>query len=192
VPVLAAVLVALVSNVDNLTVGVAFGMRGQRIAGAPNALIAAITMVGTAGAMTSGHVLATALRPSVASALGGTIILAIGVMTAATSVRTVRRPATDAPVAVARTRSRGVLSWRGAVPIGVALSLNNVGAGIGAGIAGVPPLATTLLAGAFSLAFIGGGSRFGWAIGRRFGQRTALLAGVVLVCLGAAMLAGVV
>jgi putative Mn2+ efflux pump MntP len=189
---LLAVLVALVSNVDNLAVGVAFGMRGQRVALAPNSLIVAITMAGTFGAMSSGRALATLLPPEIGSDLGGTIIAAIGVGAVTASVTALWRPARDAPARVGRMlRSPRMLSWRDAVPVGVALSLNNIGSGVGAGAAGVSPVATTLLAGVFSLAFVGGGSVFGWSIGQRVGRRAPLVAGIVLVGLGAAMLDGV-
>jgi putative Mn2+ efflux pump MntP len=189
---LSAVLVALASNVDNLAVGVAFGMRGQRIGLASNSLIAAITMVGTAGAMTSGHAFATVLPPTLASALGGTIVLAIGVVTVGASVRTLRRPMSDAPVrGTGMLRAGTVLSSRAALPIGIALSLNNIGLGVGAGIAGVSPLATTVLAGLFSLTFVDAGSRFGRSIAQRVVRRSPLLAGIVLVGLGAAMVGGV-
>lgn len=90
---LSAVLVATVSNLDNLAVGTAFGMRGTRIAVVPNVIIAAVTMAGTAGAMTSGDALSGLMPPSLASALGGLIIIAIGAGTLLASLRTVRVPA---------------------------------------------------------------------------------------------------
>jgi putative Mn2+ efflux pump MntP len=46
---LSAVLIAAVSNLDNLAAGAAFGMRDTRIGAAPNVVIAAVTMVATAG-----------------------------------------------------------------------------------------------------------------------------------------------
>lgn len=185
-----AVLIAAVSNLDNLGVGFAFGMRDTRIATAPNLVIAVLTMAGTAGAMTSGRALSHLMSPSLATDAGALIIIAIGVATVVTSLRTMRRPAAAAvarhSLSGARGKSNGV-SWREAVPIGVALSLNNVGSGVGAGIAGVSPLATTLLAGAFSLICLGGGSRVGWSAGRGvFGRWAQLVAGLVLVGIGVA------
>jgi putative Mn2+ efflux pump MntP len=45
----------------------------------------------------------------------------------------------------------------------------------------------------FSLLSVGGGSRLGWSFGRLlFADRARLVAGVLLVGLGVAMLAGVV
>ena len=182
-----AVLIAAVSNLDNLAVGVALGLRGTRIALLRNVLIAGVTMAGTAGAMTSGHALARLLRPSVAGSVGAVIIVSIGVMTVVASRSPVREPA-------ARSgripRPAGMLSWREAGLLAIALSLNNVGTGVGAGIAGIPPLLTTMLAGAFSLWCVGGGSQVGRLAGPVVGRHARLVAGVGLVCLGSAMLAG--
>ena len=83
-----------------------------------------------------------------------------------------------------------MLSWREAVLLAIALSLNNVGTGVGAGIAGIPPLMTTVLAGAFSLLCVGGGSQVDRLAGPLVGRHARLVAGLGLVCLGGAMLAG--
>jgi putative Mn2+ efflux pump MntP len=57
---------------------------------------------------------------------------------------------------------------------------------------GISALATTLLAGALSLICVGGGSRFGLSLGRLVGGGWAsLLSGLILVGVGAAILAGV-
>lgn len=187
---LAAVLVAAVSNLDNLGVGFAFGLRGRRIAIAPNVVIAALTMAGTAGAMTSGRAVSQLMSPSLATDAGSLIITAIGVATVVASLRTLRRPASagvDRRSLSGPGGASNVVSWREALPIGMALSLNNVGSGVGAGIAGVSTLSTTVLAGAFSLICLGGGSRVGWSAGRAvLGRRARLAAGLVLVAVGAA------
>jgi putative Mn2+ efflux pump MntP len=67
---LSAVLVATVSNLDNLGAGVAFGLRETRITALPNAVIAALTMTATAAAMLSGHSLSSVFSASVAAARG--------------------------------------------------------------------------------------------------------------------------
>jgi putative Mn2+ efflux pump MntP len=149
---------------------------------------ASVTMVGTAGAITSGHALARLLQPSAAGALGPVIIGSIGVMTVVASRSPVREPAAR------MCRLRGplkTLSWQEAVLLAIALSLNNVGTGVGAGIAGIPPVMTTALAGAFSIMSVGGGSRIGRVTGPLVGRHARLIAGLGLVCLGGAMLAGV-
>jgi hypothetical protein len=87
---LSAVLIAAVSNLDNLAAGAALGLRGTRITLAPNVLIAGVTMAGTAGALTSGHALARLLPPTVADSLAAVIIVSIGVMTVVASRSPVR------------------------------------------------------------------------------------------------------
>ena len=142
-------------------------MRDTRIAAGPNLLIAAVTMAATAGAMTSGHALARVLSPSLAAALGAAIICAIGVWAVLASLHDVRVSARDT-----------VITCREALALGVALALNNAAAGVGAGVAGISPLATTALAGWLSLICVGGGARVGmsllvcsWAAGGRRGSQ---------------------
>jgi putative sporulation protein YtaF len=199
---LSAALVATVSNLDNLAVGVAFGMRNKRIPARSNLLIAAVTMAGTAGTMTAGRALASLAWPSLASALGSSIISAIGVFTVVASLRAMRaatvtpaggrhdlpaqRDLLSADVGAGEVTSAGK-----ALVLGVALALNNVGAGVGAGAAGISPLATTLLAGALSLTCLGGGSRIGWCLGLPLiGRWAPLTAGLILLSVGSLGLTG--
>jgi putative Mn2+ efflux pump MntP len=79
--------IAAVSNVDNLAVGFAFGMRDMRIAMSSNLVIAAVTMAGTAAAMTSGHAISQLMSLSLAAAAGSLIIIAMGVGTVLASLR---------------------------------------------------------------------------------------------------------
>lgn len=114
-------------------------MRGRRIAAAPNLVIATVTMAGTAGAMASGRALSLLISPGVGSALGSLIIIAIGAATIVASLRTVRQPIPDPnpPAPPRACAPNQAISWREALVPGVALSLNNVGSGVGAGAAGV-------------------------------------------------------
>jgi putative Mn2+ efflux pump MntP len=189
-----AALIAMVSNLDNASVGAALGMRGRRVPIGPNALIAGITMAGTAGAMTSGRVIARLLPSGLANGLGAAIVIAIGIGTLITALGALRRSADPRtrPVRQSASGTRTAVSWGEAIALGVALSLNNIGSGIGAGIAGVSPLLTTVLAGAFSLVVVGGGSRVGRSLGRLLvSGRDSVVAGAILVALGVAMLTGV-
>jgi putative Mn2+ efflux pump MntP len=196
------VLIAVVSNLDNLAAGVAFGMRGARIAVGPNVVIAAVTMAATAAAISFGGALRGVLPQSLAAAVGASIICAIGVWTVAGSVRPLRFSAGSRERGIGRVgggryplsgelAGQQVISLREALALGVALALNNAATGVGAGVAGVSALATTLLAGALSLICVGGGSRVGQSLGRLVGDRRAsLLSGVILLGVGAAILAG--
>ena len=191
---LSAVFVAALSNLDNLAAGFALGIRDARIRVAPNTVIAAVTMAGTAVAMTSGRALSRLTPPLLAADAGSLIIIAIGAWTVVAAARALRRPAAGSVhgyAAVLGAKRGEPVSLREAFALGVALSLNNIGAGLGAGVAGVSPLATTLLAGAISLVCVGGGSGIGGSVGRVvLGRPAPLLAGVGLVGIGIAMLCG--
>jgi putative Mn2+ efflux pump MntP len=198
-----AALIALISNLDNLAVGFALGLRAMRITAMPNAVIALITMAGTGGAMFFGQGVATVVPPSLGNALGATILIGIGIWTLATAGRPLELPAVEG---IAELVGRGepsggslrsgdamrAMSWRQAVPVGFALAINNVGAGVGAGVAGVPPLVTTLLAGLLSLICVGGGSSVGSTMNALLvGRSASVFSGITLMGVGAAMLAGV-
>jgi len=186
---IAAVLVAAVSNLDNLAAAIAFGIRGTRINGTANVMIAALTMAATAGAMTSGRALASLMPSSMPSVLGSLIIIGMGAATVVDSISALRAPSRRL-LSAEHFRGRDI-SYREAFGIGIALSMNNLATGAGAGIAGIPPFATTLLAGAFSLLCLGGGSRLGRSLFRHVPrERAALIAGLVLVALGAVTLSG--
>jgi putative Mn2+ efflux pump MntP len=130
------------------------------------------------------------------------IIGAIGVFTIVASLRAMR-PATITPAGgrhdlpAKRDLLSGdvgvgeVTSAGRALVLGVALALNNVGAGVGAGAAGISPLATTLLAGALSLICLGGGSRIGRCLGLPLvGRWAPLTAGLMLLSVGSLGLTG--
>jgi putative Mn2+ efflux pump MntP len=191
VPWLAALLIGVVSNLDNLGVGVALGIRGTRIDAMANLTVAGITMAATAAAVMFGHVLARLVPSAVTDWLGPVIIIAIGITTALTSARSPRLPGCARAWRHPRS-TEGVITWREAFVLGVALSVNNLGTGVGAGVSGIPVLATTASAGLISLVCVGGGSHFGRTLGRLVLERHApLIAGMLLLAVGVGMLSGV-
>jgi putative sporulation protein YtaF len=193
--VLAALLIGVVSNLDNLGVGVSFGIRGTRIDAMANLIVAGITMAVTAASLTCGHVLSKILPSAVTGWLGPLIIIAIGFGTALPSARTSRRSAPSQVPSGASGRPRDVddiISWREAIVLGIALAVNNLGTGVGAGVSGIPASPTIVSAGLLSLAALGGGARFGRRFGRLvLGRYAPLIAGMLLLAVGTAMLPNV-
>jgi putative Mn2+ efflux pump MntP len=176
-----ALLIGAVSNVDNLGVGVALGVRGRRLGAIANLIVAGITMAATAASVTCGHLLSKIIPSAVTGWLGPLIIIAIGIATACTCAQT--RPPPDFDRVVSR---------REAITFGVALSVNNLGTGVGAGVLGIHAFAATVSAGLLSFVCVGGGCHFGRVLGRLVLRRYApLVAGMLLLAVGAAMLPGV-
>lgn len=187
-----AILVAAVSNLDNLAAGVAFGIRGTRIGASANLIIAFVTMAATAVAMTSGRLVAELIPSSVAETLGSLIIIGIGLATIVSAAPAMRAAGRPLPWGEHVRDDAATVSIREALALGVALSMNNLASGAGAGAAGIPPLATTLLAGALSLLSVGAGSWLGGSTLRSaMGRRAPLVAGLVLLAVGGATLSGV-
>lgn len=103
--------------------------------------------------------------------------------------RTQDAPTRDAPTQRGAGEGEGV-GVREAFVLGVALSVNNVGTGIGAGAAGLPPLTTTVVTGLLSLVAVGAFSEIAGVAGARWlGRSASLVGGVLLVAV--AVLLGV-
>ena len=170
-------------------------MRDTPVSALANLIIAAVTMTATAIAVTFGRALTRLIAPSIGSALGSAIIIAVGTWTVVTWIRTIRRPARSTfPARVPPTKvlPRNTIPPRQALALGVALSMNNLGAGVGAGVVDCPALPMTVLAGTLSLLAVGGGSRIGFSVGRSLlGRGAPLIAGLVLLAVGCATLPGV-
>jgi putative Mn2+ efflux pump MntP len=87
---LAAVLIAITSNLDNLTIGIALGLRPLRVTVVTNVAIAVLTMIGTAAAMSLGSTLGHALPPARAGLLGGLALIGIGAWMTLTGIAGLR------------------------------------------------------------------------------------------------------
>jgi putative sporulation protein YtaF len=94
-----------------------------------------------------------------------------------------------APQAADTDRS-GTISASEAVPLGVALSLDALGAGFGAAMVGFPALPASLLIAAASGAFLLAGLKFGRTFASRFAgaKAVSVLPGLILIATGIARL----
>ncbi|MHB1781653.1 MAG: manganese efflux pump [Acidimicrobiales bacterium] len=191
IPVLA---IGVTSNLDNLGVGVSLGFRSGRVPYLANVIIALITMIGTAAAMVLGRELGRELSPSMGRLFGAGVVLVVGIWSIAAALSANK----DGPGDEERSPDHAVdqimvdepsVSVREALVLGVALSVNNVGTGIGAGAAGLPPVATTIVAGLFSLVAIGPCSQIADLAGTRWLGRSASLVGGGLLVVVAVLLA---
>jgi putative sporulation protein YtaF len=155
---IAAVTIAVVSNLDNLTVGIALGIRPLRVDAIANLIIATVTMIGTAVAMTLGHALSDHLPAPTTHLLGGLTLIAIGAWMTATGAHALRRPTANAspqakgdpltllhkPLRATEGNHSGTLSDREALVLGAALAINKFASGVPAGARnrGTPPART--------------------------------------------------
>ncbi|MCD9025893.1 manganese efflux pump [Cohnella silvisoli] len=192
---ISVLLIALVSNLDNLAIGISLGIRSTKIPVLSNGIIAGITMAGTYLSMNAGVFITGYISSRTTNLLGSAIIVLIGVWSIVNSLRlrTARSADSDdyehgygnRSSANADVFHKHVISIKESAGLSIALALNNLATGIGAGATGISPIWTTISVGVFSLLFIGFGSRFGFTLARSWlGSYSKIAAGILLILIG--------
>lgn len=173
---LSALLFAVSGNMDNLVVGLSYGIRGIRLGWAAQLLVGIITSSGTAAAMALGKSLLLVLPERTAGSLGGGMILAIGLWGLLRGWLE-RGEEEHAP--------EKALSWKEAAVLGISLSINNVGLGVGASITGLPLGITVLCSFVLGWLLMFTGNRLGTSRLRgAVGRAAEPLANLLMVLLG--------
>jgi putative sporulation protein YtaF len=187
--------IAFTNNIDNLGARIAYSVKGVKVRAAINLWISLITFVissaaaflgaaarGSSGA-TFGPVIAMMLLTGlglfmIAEALGG--------------VPTGERPsaansANDSPAALDLRTPLAVpdIRFKEGTVLGVALSINNIGGGLSAGMIGLNPfLLGFLSAGVSFIAFLVGNYTAEWFIRRGVTRNAAILGGALMIAMG--------
>ena len=180
---LSIVLFALSSNLDSFVVGMSYGVKQVRIGLRPNLLIGGITFIGTALSMVCGKGLLRLIPVRAASILGSAVIILIGVYCLGSYLlRVVFHPAREERGAAAGIK---LLSNRAAAILGIGLTVNNMGLGIGASIAGLSVFTTSLCSLLSSLLFLWSGNRLGHRLFTGgIGRYAEPAASVIIIVLG--------
>ncbi|UUZ87060.1 manganese efflux pump [Paenibacillus sp. P26] len=78
-----------------------------------------------------------------------------------------------------------ILSWRESISLGLALAMNCIASGFGAGISGVSPVWTSVSVGVFSLITIELGIRIGYRLADTWiGRYANAIGGILLIGIG--------
>jgi putative sporulation protein YtaF len=203
-------LLAISCNLDNVGVGIAYGARGVGIPLASNLLIALITAGGTGLCIIFGHRIFQVLPPEVGVILGAVLLIGMGVWVIRQEIgggASQDREATfaDAPQAVAQESlvrrmvlilknpfladqdASGHIDPRESFLLSLALMLNNIPNGVGAGLLGLSALFTTLMVGLLSILTFWLGIGLGRSLGIRWlGRNAGTLSGLLLIGIGVA------
>lgn len=196
---LSSLLLACSTNVDNLAVGIAYGVKKLRISLLANLLIALVSAGGTTISMSVGEVVSRFIPGVIANALGSGSLIIIGVWGIWETLKTQRKlnrnkdkssddlsytTYLDDPLRVDVDKSRSV-ELREAGALALALTINNLAGGIGAGISGLNIVLTTALTFGASLLAIRGGYFLGKTFTLRFtGNWSGIVSGVLIIALG--------
>lgn len=154
---IACSLFALATNLDNLTIGIAYGIRRITIHFSANLAIALLSGISTYLSMHLGGVASQVLPLPLAHYLGNAILIYLGTAALLSLWQQNNEHHQRDDSAALPTNGLIPLTIREAIALGLALTLTNVGTGIAAGLAGLNILGATLFSFFSSLLFIGGG-----------------------------------
>ena len=177
---LSSLLFAASASADSLAAGLSYGIRKARIPWHANLIIALISAAGTALSMGFGRTACLFLPGELTGMLGGLLIALMGAGSLLRFLlRRQREPAPPPEDALPR------LSLGSTLLLGLALTLNNAGLGIGASITGLPVFLTALCTFFASLLFLPLGNRLGCSrLSGLVGQAAEPLADLMMVALG--------
>jgi putative sporulation protein YtaF len=195
---------ALTVSLDSLMAGVAYGARNIRLPLAAIAIVSLLSALTMYTSMTIGTMVGVALPSRVARMVGAVVLIALGLYAICRQLMPVGSTApTQHSLPRRRVRAFGeVLSvWRDplvadrdgsggispyeAVVLGMALALDAFGAGLGAALQGLPPIATASTTGMFNLLLLPLGLCYGrFYAGTLPARVTPYLSGTLLIILG--------
>ncbi|WP_158291405.1 sporulation membrane protein YtaF [Desulfosporosinus sp. Sb-LF] len=202
--IVSALFLGLAANLDNLGVGISYGVKKIRVPFLSNFFIALLSGVVVAISVLTGHLLSRYI--AVAGEIGALIIVAIGFWVIAHKTSTSDCLPAAIPVmktysvpikalncvvqitkepSVADFDANGFISTKEAMVLGLTLSFNCIATGVGAGLTGMDPLSSGISVFIFSMISISVGYLIGWKTASdRFEQFAQVISGVVLIIIG--------
>ena len=184
-------LFALAANTDNLTVGIAYGLKRRPIRWQQNVLIAVVTTLITLAALAAGRAVRDALPPRLPDLLGGMLLVLLAVASVAAEhigkIVPFARP-------LERFASRATVGPGESLLLAASLSLNNIALAVAGGIGGVTYATTAACIFGLSMLMLALGQAIGTSLTRlRWVSsllRYSLGGNAALAMAGALMLAG--
>lgn len=199
------ILLAFTLSLDSCSVGLTYGLRSVRI---PLKSILIIGMCSAAVMLVSmgiGHMIAKVFSPVIATRIGGVVLVAIGAWVLYQFFRSDKKdePQQEEKVwkleiaslglviqilrkpTVADFDKSGTISGGEALLLGIALSVDSFGAGIGASLLGYTPAMMAVLVAVMSSLFLFIGMRLGAVLSNmRWLQKFTFLPGILLIIIG--------
>ena len=194
---LSALLFSFSSNLDNVVIGMAYGIKKIKINFISNLIIALITCTGTFLSMSLGYYINLLLSSNLSNFIGSGAIIILGLyFTIQSLIKLVREhhyksialkdinEMVDYAVASDQDHS-GDLNLKETLIVAFSLTFNNLGTGIGASIAGVNIFMTVCCTFIISLVTIYIGMILGSnVVGRFMGKYAPLISGLIFITLG--------
>nr|WP_288861939.1 manganese efflux pump [uncultured Faecalicatena sp.] len=191
---ISSLLFALSANIDSFIVGMSYGIKKSDISLLKSTIISLVTLVGTIAAILMGTEISQLLPASCTVGIGCALLIGLGLYyilkalfgflknkIRKTEVKTnehVSAPADQETKTALLTLKEGLF-------LGLALSINNFGMGIGASITGLRLVPTAVISLVVSVIFLYAGNFIGKTKMPRISDQTAdIISGLILVGLG--------
>lgn len=194
---LSALLYSLSSSLDNLVIGIAYGVKKIKIGITPNLIIATVTSIGTLISMSVGKFISGFLPTSLTNMLGAVIIMLLGLYFLIQSILKLIPKSYSNSLALKNvdeimdyaeksdSDNSGTLNIKEAFVVSLGLMLNNLGTGLAASITGVNVSITVICTFILSIALLMLGKSIGHnVLGSICGKYAPLISGVLLIILG--------
>lgn len=195
--ILSAVIYSISSNLDNLVVGIAYGIKKINIGILPNLVIAAITSIGTLLSMSLGTYISRFLPNSITNMLGAIVIVLLGLYFLIQSTLKLINDCKSKNLALKNIsdmieyaeksdlNNSGDINIKEAFLVALGLTFNNLGTGLAASITGVNIPITVISTFIFSMLILMLGKSIGNnVLGTLCGKYAPLLSGILLIILG--------
>lgn len=194
---LSALLYSLSSNLDNLVIGIAYGVKKIKIGLISNLIIATVTSIGTLISMSVGKFISGFLPTSLTNMLGAVIIMLLGLYFLIQSILKLIPKSYSNSLALKNvdeimdyaeksdSDNSGTLNIKEAFVVSLGLMLNNLGTGLAASITGVNVSITVICTFILSIALLMLGKSIGHnVLGSICGKYAPLISGILLIILG--------
>ena len=195
--ILSALLFSLSSNLDNVVIGLAYGIKKIKIGITSNLIIATVTSTGTFLSMEVGTYISKFLPHAISNILGASVIIILGVYFVIQSIIELVNSSKSNELALKNISdmityaeksdldSSGDINMKEALIVAFGLTFNNVGTGVAASITGVSIQFTVICTFILSILTIIFGEAVGnHVLGKFFGKYAPLFSGILLIILG--------
>lgn len=191
------VLIAVSNNVDNITARIAYSIRGIKISTMINLWISVITFVISYLAAFSGTMASGSLGKLWSSVIAMAILAAIGVWMIVEKflkAKCVKEPTQNGwkrichillkPENADMDNSKHI-DFKEATLLGIALSINNVGGGLSAGMIGLNSFLVGLLSAVFNFVALWAGNHIAeFCVRKKIAEKAAIAGGIILIAIG--------
>ena len=174
------ILFGIAANLDNLGIGLAYGVNKTKVPLTSNFTIAAISMIVTYLSIVIGSTLIEFIAPDKANFVGNLLLCVIGLYT----IISYKLSSTENLDGIDKDRNN-IISFREALMLGLILSINCLGSGIAIGVNGISAIWTVIFVGFFSILTFAIGGHFGLLLSKTIiGKYSTIISGMILIFIG--------